>query len=457
MDRRAFIKTAGVISSFGLSPSVFSSDTPNAADDRPNIIIILVDDLGYGDLSSFGAADIRTPNIDALMAAGMRFNNFYANSPVCSPTRAALLTGCYPDRVGVPGVIRVNRKFNWGCLDKNAVLLPQVLKKRGYHSAGIGKWHLGLESPDTPNERGFDFFHGFLEGMVDDYYTHDREGFNFMRRNDQPITPKGHTTDLYTQWAIEYIRQQAQAQTPFFLYLAYNAPHVPIQPPKEWLDRIRNREKTISEKRAKLAALIEHLDEGIGQVVNAVRTSGVEKKTLIIFASDNGGQLDAAASSGVLNGGKEDMYEGGIKVPMCAAWPGSIKPQTISTTVNLTMDIFPTVCQAAGVTWDHPIDGRSFLPELLGRREQQAQERYLFWVRREGNQYGGRDYYAARYGDWKLLQNTPFKPMRLYNLKEDPIEKTPLDNAHPMYKQLFESLRNHINDVGIAPWQRPQH
>ncbi|MBN1362975.1 MAG: sulfatase-like hydrolase/transferase, partial [Sedimentisphaerales bacterium] len=304
-DRRDFLKSAGLAAAltvpFGRAAKAQTSGA------KPNIIVILVDDLGYGDLSSYGATDLKTPNIDTLMESGMRFDRFYANCPVCSPTRAALLTGRYPDLVGVPGVIRTHLKDNWGFLSPHAVLLPQLLKRAGYHTAIVGKWHLGLTSPNRPNERGFDHFHGFLGDMMDDYYSHRRHDINYMRLDDTEIDPEGHATDLFTDWAIDYLRQRAQAKQPFFLYVAYNAPHTPIQPPDEWLERVRQRERGISDRRAKLVALIEHLDAGIGKVMDAVRQAGLSDNTLIVFTSDNGGQLGVGANNGALRAGKQDM------------------------------------------------------------------------------------------------------------------------------------------------------
>jgi arylsulfatase A-like enzyme len=488
--RREFLKLVGTGAALAVARSGAASE-PAAA--RPNVLVILADDLGYGDLSSYGAADLKSPNIDKLVAAGMRFDNFYANCPVCSPTRAALMTGRYPDLVGVPGVIRTHIRDNWGYLFPRTVLLPQMLKRAGYHTALVGKWHLGLAAPNLPNERGFDHFHGFLGDMMDDYYNHRRHGFNYLRLNEKEIDPQGHATDLFTQWAIDYLRERPQkkeqqtrvegvspsnrgqdardTRQPFFLYLAYNAPHAPIQPPPEWLERVKQRETGIRERRARLVALIEHLDAGIGKVMDALKETGLSDNTLVIFTSDNGGQLSVGGTNGPWRAGKGDMYEGGIRVPMGAVWPGKITPGNAalpsgirkkanpeiggpSDRAALTMDLFPTICEAAGVRIEHQIDGRSFLPALMGK-EQPEDNRTLFWVRREGGgQYGGRAYYAARQGNFKLLQNGPFEPMELYNLKDDPGEQKPLGRKHPMYDKLFTALQGHITEAGAVPWQR---
>jgi arylsulfatase A-like enzyme len=448
LSRRHFLKCAS-ISALGLTmPGRLA-----LAAQRPNLMVILVDDLGYGDLSSYGATDLQTPHIDRFIGRGMRFDRFYANCPVCSPTRAALLTGRYPDLVGVPGVIRSYASGNWGFLDPDAVLLPQVLKSAGYDTAIIGKWHLGLESPNTPPERGFDHFHGFLGDMMDDYYTHRRHDHNYMRLNHEEIDPQGHATDLFTDWSIEYLKSRQDSTKPFFLYLAYNAPHTPIQPPQEWEERVLAREKNIDPQRAKLVALVEHLDYGIGRVLDALSDFGLDQNTLVVFTSDNGGQSNVGGNNGPLNGGKQDMYEGGIRVPMAAVWPNRIQPAS-SMQVAMTMDLFPTLCKAADAPVPDDIEGRSFLPTLLGT-SQISTDRSLVWVRREGHRYQGRAYYAIRKGDYKLMQNTPFEEMKLFNLAEDPGEKHPLPSDHPMARQLQKDLQKHIQKSGSVPWQKP--
>ena len=424
---------------------------------KPNILMILVDDLGYGDLSSYGAKDLRTPHVDALMAAGMRFDRFYANCPVCSPTRAALLTGRYPALVGVPGVIRTHKKNNWGDLAPDAVMLPTVLKAAGYDTAIVGKWHLGLRKGHFPNDRGFDHFHGFLGDMMDDYYKHRRHNINYMRLNDKTIDPPGHATNLFSDWAVEYIQGRKDAERPFFLYLAYNAPHTPIQPPKEWEAKVAQRQPGIDKKRAKLVALIEHMDDGIGKVIAALKDTGQADNTLVIFTSDNGGQTSVGASNGPTREGKGTMYQGGLLEPTCAVWPGRIKPGARTDRVALTMDLFPTIAEAAGAKGPAGIEGRSVLPTMLGKT-QPPEDRMLFFTRREGGRHGGGTADAVIDGDWKLLRDLPDKPLELYNLADDPEERNDLaagENKPKQYDRLAKALADYIRRHNAVRWQRP--
>ncbi len=425
--------------------------------ERPNLLVILVDDLGYGDLSCYGAQDLRTPHIDRLFSEGMRLNNFYANCPVCSPTRAALLSGRYQDLVGVPGVIRAHQDNNWGYLSPEVTLLPSVMQQAGYHTALIGKWHLGLESPNTPNERGFHHFHGFLGDMMDDYHHHRRHDINYMRRNDDVIDPRGHATDLFTAWACDYLRSRESASddNPFFLYLAYNAPHTPIQPPDDRLNKVRQREPGISEQRAKLVALIEHLDDGIGQVLACLDETGEADNTIVVFSSDNGGQTSVGARNGPLRDGKGSMYEGGLKVCTCVRWPGHIEPATTDFPA-MSMDILPTLMEAAGIDIPEGLDGRSFLPTLKGKQQPPLRELWFFHRREGGRQFGGKTIDAVRRGDWKLLQNSPYQPLELYNLAEDPLETHDRSQSAPkVFSELAAELRRQIQRYGAVPWQQP--
>jgi arylsulfatase A-like enzyme len=442
--------------------ALLTSPSASAAEDfgQPNVVMILVDDLGYGDLSYMGAKDLRSPHVDSIASDGIRFSNFYANCPVCSPTRAALLTGRYQDLVGVPGVVRTHADNNWGYLTKSAVLIPHPLKKAGYHTAIVGKWHLGLESPNTPIDRGFDHFHGFLGDMMDDYYTHRRHGHNYMYRDRTEIDPAGHATDLFTQWACDYIQSRESGQ-PYFLYLAYNAPHTPIQPPEDWLRKVKAREPGITDQRAKLVALIEHMDDGIGKVLSTIKqqVGNDGRPTVVIFSSDNGGQIEVGANNGPLRDGKQSMYEGGLKVATCAAWYGSdrITAGSKTTFAAMSMDLHPTICELAGATIEHPIDGRSILPTLLGHAQPAVRDLWYFTRREGGTRYQGKTIDAIRRGPWKLLQNSPFEPLELYNLDNDPLEKSDLSQKNrPIFNQLSAELRKRLQQGGQVPWQKTE-
>jgi len=421
---------------------------------RPNIVLIFTDDLGYGDLSVQGAKDLQTPNIDRIANNGIKFMQFYANSPVCSPSRAALLTGRYPDMVGVPGVIRQVEEQNWGYFDETTTTLPQLLQESNYHTSMIGKWHLGYEKPNVPNDRGFQYFKGFLGDMMEDYWTHLRGDINWMRENEKEINPEGHATDLFTDWAIDYLKDRKGQQQPFFLYLAYNAPHFPIQPPKEWLDKVEKREPNLSEARAKNVAFIEHLDFNVGRVMQILEQTGLEENTLVIFTSDNGGALRFAQSNEPLRGSKQQMYEGGIRVPFFAMWKEKIPKGSTSNEVGMLMDLLPTLCEVADKEVTDPIDGISLLPTILGQ-EQAINDRPLFWVRREGWAYGGQAYYAARYKEFKILQNSAYEPLQFFNIEEDMLEEHPLDTENNKdFQELRVALQKHIQKTGAIPWQR---
>ncbi|CAN0430603.1 unnamed protein product [Laminaria digitata] len=448
-----FRKTLFLLFTFSfllLTPKVFAqSEAP------PNIVLILVDDLGYGDLSSYGATDLETPHIDGLIASGMRFDQFYANSSVCSPTRAALLSGRYPPMVGVPGVVRTHAQDNWGYLSADAVMLPEVLKRNGYHTGMIGKWHLGLESPNRPHDRGFDEFKGYLGDMMDDYYTHRRHGINYMRFNNDVIEPEGHATDLFTEWSQDYIKSRKVSSAPFFLYLSYNAPHTPIQPPEEWTAKVKAREPGISDARARLVALIEHMDEGIGDVLATLKEEGYADNTVVVFTSDNGGQLNVGARNGPLRDGKQSMYEGGLKVAASVTWPGKIQAGSQTDYVGVSMDIFSTLAEIARIPLTHFVEGKSFLPTLLGE-EQNWKDRDIFFSRREGGtRYGGKTIEAMRRGDWKLLQDSPFKQQELYNLANDPLEENNLIEAEPeIFRSMAAALRAYLQEGGRVRWQK---
>lgn len=425
----------------------------------PNIVLILTDDQGWGDCSAAGTPDIRTPNIDRIFREGARMENFYANAPVCSPTRAALLTGRYPDRAGVPGVIRTDPAISWGWLAADTHLLPRMLRPAGYHSALVGKWHLGLQPPNVPIARGFDRFHGFLGDMMSDYWTHERNGRNFLRLDDEPVTAQGHATDVFTDWACAHLVERARAGQPFFLCLAYNAPHYPVQPPPDWLERVQQREPKLPPMRAALVALVEHLDAGVGKVLDTLDRTGLAAETLVIFTSDNGGSLPHGANNGPWRGGKLQLYEGGLRVPMAARWPGRIAPGARLAVPAATMDLYATICAAAGVAAPDDIDGVNLLPVLTGTTTELA-ERELYFAYREGtsapSSFGGLTADALRRGDWKLVRNGPSAARELYNLRHDPYERQDLAASEPdRLKEMTRALARHIQRGGAVPWQPP--
>lgn len=426
-------------------------------ENHPNILMILTDDQGWADVQYCGSPDMLTPNMNSLFVDGLKFTRFYANCPVCSPTRASLLTGQYPDRVGVPGVIRTSAE-SWGYLDTEAVTIAEVLRENGYRTGIIGKWHLGTKSPNLPNERGFDYFKGFLGDMMDDYWTHLRRGENLMRFNEKEISPNGHATDLFSTWAADFIRQASEDKKPFFLYLAYNAPHFPVQPPEEYVNRVVQRNPELSPQRAKLVAFIEHMDNGIGLVIEELKSMGLYDNTIIIFTSDNGGRLKDGANNGLFRDGKQSMYEGGLLVPASIVWKSKIQSGTETNLSVMTMDIMPTILDVLNIDNQEGIQGESFSSVLFGNDEGFNEDRSMYFVRREGNtKYRGQCIYAVQYQGWKIVYNTPFSEGELFNLKNDPYEKEDLKNEYPeKFDDLNVLLMEYIKEGGRVPWQPPK-
>ena len=385
----------------------------------------------------------------------MLFPNMRSNCTVCSPSRAAILTGRYPDHVGVPGVIRTKPQDSWGYFNPFVPTLADCLKKAGYHTAIVGKWHLGLEAPNLPNLRGFDLFHGFLGDMMDSYTTHLREGHNYMRLNAEVVDPQGHATDIFTGWACDYLKERAKEKQPFFLYLAYNAPHFPIEPPAEWLARVKARAPEMTEKRAKNVALVEHLDAGIGRVLAALDETGLAANTLVAFLSDNGGSLPHGQCNDPWRDGKQSHYDGGLRVPFFVRWPGVVPAGSRCACAGQSFDLFPTCLEAAGAPLPDGLDAKSLLPALKGGALPEPRD--LYFVRREGGlAYGGKSYEALIRGDWKLMQNNPYSPLELYNLKDDPQETRNLASSEKkVFSELAAALRAQIQRGGSVPWQKP--
>jgi arylsulfatase A-like enzyme len=420
--------------------------------EKSNILFIMVDDLGYRDLSIYSSADIQTPRIDQLMKDGVRFTQFTANSCVCSPSRAAFLTGRNQDLVGVPGVVRTPDSGNWGFLDPKATTIADVFKKNGYRTSLIGKWHLGLKSPNTPNERGFEFFHGFLGDMMDDYWEHTRHGNEYMYKNNERVVTKGtHATDLFSDWAIADIEHAKDDSRPFFQFLSYNAPHDPIHPPKDYYERFKKRNPKATETRALLGGLIEHMDYSIGRVLDSLEKLGLAKNTLIVFTSDNGGKLRFGADNGELRADKTNMYEGGLRVCTSVTWPGKIKSGTISTFEAMTMDFMPTLIAASQIDYTGHMDGKSFLTELLkgNQPEYKNRKKFYTWLQRYKK-------HALRMGDWKLVKNAQNSKYELFNLKSDPFEKKDLSKEFPeKFSEMHKAMTDYLSKANKVNWKRP--
>ncbi|MCH5377015.1 MAG: sulfatase-like hydrolase/transferase, partial [Planctomycetes bacterium] len=324
------------------------------------------------------------------------------------------------------------------------------------HTAIVGKWHLGLESPNMPNERGFDFFHGFLGDMMDSYTTHLRHGNNYMRLNSEVIEPAGHATDLFSSWAADYLHERAEhSDQPFFLYLAFNAPHFPIEPPPDWLATVKQRAPQLDEKRARNVALVEHLDDRIGQVLEVLKETGLDRNTLVVITSDNGGSLPHAQNNDPWRDGKQSHYDGGLRVPFMLRWPGHVSPGSRCNYAGLVFDVFPTFLELSGATPADDLDATSLVPLLKGDTITSARD--LYFVRREGGlAYGGKSYEALIRGPWKLMQNDPYSPLELYDLQSDPQETNNLAATHKnVFNQLDAALRAHIQVGGATPWQKP--
>lgn len=276
-----------------------------------------------------------------------------------------------------------------------------------------------------------------------------------MRKNGEEINPKGHATEFFTDSACDYIKTQQNSKNPFFLYLAYNAPHDPIQPPVEWLMKVKQKEQGLSDTRAKLVASIEHLDDGIGKVIETLKRTGKYENSLIIFLSDNGGKLADGANNGNIRDGKGSMYEGGLKIPALFVWENNIPASSNSDQKALTMDIFPTICELIGNKSQPKFDGLSLL-SILNKTKPKLPERNIFFSRREGNMlYGGQTIQAVVSGNWKLLQNTPYQPYELYNLEDDPLERQNLKEANKTeHNRLLSLMIEHIQKGGSVPWQK---
>ncbi len=429
------------------------SDAPAQASggdsgERPNIIYIVADDLGWRDVGFHGATDIKTPNLDRLAAEGARLEQFYAQ-PFCTPTRAAIMTGRYPMRYGLQTVV-IPSKGTYG-LAEDERLLPEVLRDAGYHSAMIGKWHLGhADRKYWPRQRGFDYFYGAVLGEID-YFTHSSHGVLDWQRDNTPVKEEGYATRLLGDDAVRLIDAH-DGKKPLFLYLAFTAPHSPYQAPPEYVDRFKD---IPDETRRTYAGMIACLDDQVGRVVEALDRRNMRASTLIVFHSDNGGTRDARVSgegtvkslpcdNGPLKGGKSQLYEGGTRVPAFVNWPGHVKPGEVRSMVHV-VDMLPTLAALAGAPTDKckPLDGRNLWSAIDGRGDSGRDEIV----------YNIEPFRAAlRQGDWKLVWVTLLPGrVELYNLADDAGEATNLADKYPEVVSRFESRIKQLATDAVKP------
>jgi arylsulfatase A-like enzyme len=416
------------------------------AQNKPNIIFIQADDLGYGDLSVYGQKKFTTPNIDRLAAEGMRFTQYYAGSTVCAPSRSALMTGQHS------GHTRIRGNARYPLLPED-VTVAEVLKSAGYATAVIGKWGLGeAGTTGVPNRKGFDYFFGYLnQRHAHNYYP------TFLWRNEEKVPLRnvvpdedkegsGNSTnrldyshDLLAEEALKFLERQNGG--PFFLYLSFTIPHANNEAKNKGMEvpdlgEFANKDWPPQE-RAK-AAMITRMDRDVGRVMELLKKRGIDDDTIVFFTSDNGPHREGGAdpeffdSSGPLRGIKRAMYEGGIRVPMIARWPKRINAGAVSDQVWANWDFMPTAAEIAGAKPPANIDGISMLDALLGKR--QRNHEFLYWEFHEGGFFQ-----AVRMGDWKAVRNAPGSPLELYNLKTDLGEKNDVASKRPVVVKKIEA------------------
>lgn len=431
-------------------PAPLAAYSGTHQDRRPNIVLILSDDLGYGDLGSYGAPEAKTPNLDRLAKQGVRFRESYANGAVCTPTRAALMTGRYQQRVGLEVALGPDDTVN--ALPKTDATLPALLKQAGYATGLIGKWHLGFRQDRGPNAQGFDEFFGLLDGALD-YYTHRTlTNAPALFENTTPVRVNGYITDVLTERAVSFIDRHASS--PFFLEVAYNATHWPFQPPDDSVGSARRvaasthpamfvmrdlPSDSAARTREEYVRVLERMDQGVGAVLAALDRHQLTRNTLVIFTSDNGGEW--LSRNAPFFHRKGTVWEGGIRVPLIMRWPARLPPRRVSRQVTTTMDLTASVLSAADVLphESYPLDGVDLLPVASGARP--VVERDLFWrIPRQR---------AVRSGRWKLLIDGPNvgdTQFFLFDLASDPGERNDLAKLH---QPRVAELRTRL-----AAWER---
>lgn len=438
------------------------------ASDRPNIILILADDLGYRDLSCFGSPAVKTPNLDRLAREGMKWTRFYAGSAVCSPTRASVLTGRYPLRFDITS--HFNDRNQW--LPESATTVAELLGDSGYSTAHVGKWHLGGLHVDTagkrldhqpgPRQHGFDFYQTQIEqqplrGQMGRDRTLFRQGGTILLRNDQKIStddayyPK-HFTDANGDFAMQMIEKLSGDSRPFFINLWWLVPHKPYEPAPEphWSN---TQADDISDDQHRFRSMMQHMDAKVGQILQKLDDLKIADNTLVLFTSDNGAAYEGFI--GDLKGGKTDLHEGGIRVPMLVRWPGQIKAGQTSDTFGHTNDLLPTFCEAAEVELPRDLDGQSLLPQMKGRPALSVEARgTVFWqlklYKKIQRHYPKPKPYAteiAKRGQWKMLALNG-DPVELFDVESDPNEKQNVLEDHP---EIVASLKAELAEWLNAP------
>lgn len=410
---------------------------------RPNVVLIITDDAGYGDFGSYGATDVRTPSIDRLAKEGVRLTDFYANGPTCTPTRTGLISGRYQQRVALERPLDTQGDAEVG-LAVTGRSLPQLLKQNGYVTALIGKWHLGWKAEFSPTAHGFDEFFGFKSGYIDHYRHTNRLREPDLFENDRPVAVEGYMTDLVTERSIRFLERNAQR--PFFLEVAHGAPHWPYQPPGR-PSTARDGGRHVgpfddsTSTRADYVAMLERVDQGVGRILRALDSLGLRKSTIVIFTNDNGGEW--LARNAPFFHHKGTVWEGGIRVPAIVRWPGRIQAGRVSHQVGITMDLTASILAVTGtpVPAETRLEGIDLLPILEGRAP--TVERTLFW-----RVIANRPQRAVRSGDWKLVLDG--RPL-LFDLRTDPGERTNLIAREPdIARRLHAALGAWEKDVGGA-------
>lgn len=446
MKRRGFIKQ--LLAAGAATPLILHNPKNAHSAAKPNIVLILADDLGYGDLSSYGAPDITTPVIDSIATKGVRFTNFYSNAPECTPTRTALLTGRYQHRVGglecaigvgnvgrYDDALRLSNNHDLG-LPASVPTLPQLLKAAGYNTACCGKWHLGYESKFHPHKHGFDHYFGVMGGNSDYFFHAEASGLNVLYEEDRMVRRDGHLTDLFTDDALQFLNKQTK-DTPFFLYMPYTVPHSPYQALEDKSDYLLTEEEWNQGTRDTYAKMVQHMDRRIGEVIQSLEDKGMMENTIVIFMSDNG--ANKHGRNNPFSGYKGNVYEGGIHVPCMVRWDGMVAPNSTSEQVCITMDFTRSLCNIAGVEMpaQYGYDGMDIMQHVNDGKPDIA--RTLFWRARRGENTRK----AVRDGDMKYihLQSANKIEEHLYDLKHDPSESNDLIQAEiPVLSYLKQKM-----------------